>query len=96
MQAELQYKKREKKIAPSGWEAFNQKALYEAYEKRASNIPYSQEVLHCLFAIRNSSPSMTKTVLMPCRYSPIHKFLRKLADCVFNLYLLVPRCSANA
>ena len=44
MQAELQYKKREKKIAPTGWEAFNQKALYEAYEKRTSNIPYSQEV----------------------------------------------------
>lgn len=44
MQAELLYKKREKKIAPSGWEAFNQKALYEAYEKRTSNIPYSQEV----------------------------------------------------
>lgn len=45
VQAELLYKKREKKIAPSGWEAFNQKALYEAYEKRTSNIPYSQEVL---------------------------------------------------
>ena len=44
MQAELQYKKREKKIAPTGWEAFNQKALYEAYEKRTSDIPYTQEV----------------------------------------------------
>lgn len=43
-QAELLYKKREKKVAPTGWEAFNQKALYEAYEKRTSNIPYSQEV----------------------------------------------------
>jgi len=44
LQAELQYKKREKTIAPTGWEAFNQKALYEAYEKRTSDIPYTQEV----------------------------------------------------
>ena len=44
LQAELTYKKREKQVAPSGWEAFNQKALYEAYEKRTSNIPYTQEV----------------------------------------------------
>ena len=44
LQAELLYKKREKKIAPTGWEAFNQKALYDAYEKRTSDIPYSQEV----------------------------------------------------
>lgn len=44
MQAELLYKKREKTAAPTGWEAFNQKALYDAYEKRTSNIPYSQEV----------------------------------------------------
>ncbi|DBA76983.1 hypothetical protein WJX77_003955 [Trebouxia sp. C0004] len=42
-QAELQYKKREKTVAPTGWEAFNQKALYEAYEKRTSDIPYTQE-----------------------------------------------------
>ena len=55
VQAELLYKKREKKIAPSGWEAFNQKALYEAYEKRTSNIPYSQEVLYYSF---NSSLSL--------------------------------------
>lgn len=40
----MTYKKREKQVAPSGWEAFNQKALYEAYEKRTSNIPYTQEV----------------------------------------------------
>ena len=42
--AEQMYKKQDKKVAPTGWEAFNQKALYEAYERRAGNIPYSQEV----------------------------------------------------
>eukprot|EP00891_Asterochloris_glomerata_P007687 jgi/Astpho2/7687/Aster-02569 len=41
--AEQMYKKQDKKVAPTGWEAFNQKALYEAYERRAGNIPYSQE-----------------------------------------------------
>ena len=47
LQAELVYKKREKKVAPTGWEAFNQKALYDAYEKRTSDIPYTQEVDLC-------------------------------------------------
>ena len=34
-QAELQYKKKEKKTAPEGWDVFNSKALYDAYLKRA-------------------------------------------------------------
>ncbi|GAX82144.1 hypothetical protein CEUSTIGMA_g9572.t1 [Chlamydomonas eustigma] len=42
-QAELQYKKKEKKEAPDGWDVFNSKTLYNAYLKRAEKAPYSQE-----------------------------------------------------
>ena len=38
LQADLLYQEREKKIAPTGWEAFNQKALYDAYENLTSKI----------------------------------------------------------
>ncbi|CAI5986613.1 unnamed protein product [Closterium sp. NIES-65] len=41
--AESKYKKWEKKEAPFGWDAFNQQALYNAYEKRTGNIPYTEE-----------------------------------------------------
>lgn len=51
--AEQMYKKQDKKVAPTGWEAFNQKALYEAYERRAGNIPYSQEVRDAMKDSRN-------------------------------------------
>ena len=37
-QAELQYKKKEKKKAPEGWDVFNSKALYDAYLKRADKV----------------------------------------------------------
>jgi hypothetical protein len=37
-QAELQYKKREKKEAAFGWEIFNQKSLHNAYMKRAEKV----------------------------------------------------------
>lgn len=42
-QAEVQYKKREKKEAPAGWDVFNQRALYQAYLKRSDKVPYTQE-----------------------------------------------------
>lgn len=37
-QAELQYKKQEKKEAPAGWDVFNPKTLYNAYLKRAEKV----------------------------------------------------------
>eukprot|EP00873_Tetraselmis_striata_P023828 jgi/Tetstr1/444092/TSEL_003329.t2 len=40
--AELEYKKKAKKETPFGWDSFNQKALYNAYDKRASKIPYTK------------------------------------------------------
>ena len=43
-QAEAFYIKREKKAAPAGWEAFNNKTLFEAYERRAENLPVDLEV----------------------------------------------------
>ncbi|PIN02871.1 Cyclin D-interacting protein GCIP [Handroanthus impetiginosus] len=36
--AESKYKKWEKEPAPSGWDVFNQKTLYNAYKKRTKNI----------------------------------------------------------
>jgi hypothetical protein len=36
--AEAKYKKKEKKPAPFGWDAFNQQAVFNAAEKRASKI----------------------------------------------------------
>ncbi len=42
-QAEMQYKKKEKKETPFGWDSFNNKALYNAYLKRAEKVPYSAE-----------------------------------------------------
>lgn len=42
-QAGLQYKKKEKKDAPGGWDVFNSKALYNAYLKRAEKIPVDLE-----------------------------------------------------
>ena len=43
-QADALYKKQEKKRAPAGWEAFNNKTLFEAYEKRSNQIPIDFEV----------------------------------------------------
>ncbi|CAN1158821.1 Pre-mRNA-splicing factor syf2 [Linum perenne] len=36
--AEVKYKKWEKEPAPSGWDVFNQKSLYNAYKKRTKNV----------------------------------------------------------
>ncbi|WOH03685.1 hypothetical protein DCAR_0623084 [Daucus carota subsp. sativus] len=36
--AEMKYKKWEKEHAPSGWDVFNQKTLFNAYKKRTKNI----------------------------------------------------------
>lgn len=36
--AETKYKKWEKEHAPSGWDVFNQKTLFDAYKKRTKNI----------------------------------------------------------
>ncbi|KAG1677926.1 hypothetical protein FOA52_001344 [Chlamydomonas sp. UWO 241] len=41
--AELQYKKRDKKEKPSGWDVFNPKTLYASYKKRTETIPYTVE-----------------------------------------------------
>lgn len=41
--AELQYNKREKKEKPVGGDIFNPKSLYNAYKKRAENVPYTKE-----------------------------------------------------
>ncbi|KAL6762226.1 cyclophilin-like domain-containing protein [Haematococcus lacustris] len=41
--AGLQYKKKDKKQGPSGWQIFDQKSMYNAYMKRAEKVPYSQE-----------------------------------------------------
>ena len=43
-QAEAYYKKHEKKPAPAGWESFNQKTLFKAYDKRTKDIPVDLEV----------------------------------------------------
>ncbi|KAK9811222.1 hypothetical protein WJX72_000229 [[Myrmecia] bisecta] len=56
--AEAAYKKREKKEAPTGWEAFNQKSLYKAYEKRTANVPYTQEEYE---AMRSKDPEFYRT-----------------------------------
>ena len=37
--AAFKYEKAEKKAAPVGWEAFNQRTKAEAYDKRADKIP---------------------------------------------------------
>lgn len=71
MQAELQYKKREKTVAPTGWEAFNQKALYEAYEKRTSDIPYTQEVLTCTAASRHMHLLILVALMLPVVCIPL-------------------------
>mmetsp|Transcript_11808 Transcript_11808/g.15991 ORF Transcript_11808/g.15991 Transcript_11808/m.15991 type:complete len:538 (+) Transcript_11808:54-1667(+) len=42
-QAEAQYEKQKPKDTPFGWDVFNQKSLYRAYEKRTKNIPYTKE-----------------------------------------------------
>lgn len=42
-EAEAKYKKWEKKPAPFGWDAFNEKSLYNAYKKRAKKVPYTME-----------------------------------------------------
>mmetsp|Transcript_29203 Transcript_29203/g.64548 ORF Transcript_29203/g.64548 Transcript_29203/m.64548 type:complete len:498 (-) Transcript_29203:188-1681(-) len=42
-QAEQQYKKKERKETPEGWDVFNQKSLYNAYLKRAEKVPYTLE-----------------------------------------------------
>eukprot|EP00210_Caulerpa_lentillifera_P005651 g5404.t1 len=39
--AEDKHRKNEKKSAPFGWDVFNQKTLYKAYEKRADKVPYT-------------------------------------------------------
>ncbi|ONK58884.1 uncharacterized protein A4U43_C08F720 [Asparagus officinalis] len=41
--AEEKYKKWEKEPAPSGWDVFNQKTLYNAYKKRTKNIDCDME-----------------------------------------------------
>ncbi|KAK9677532.1 hypothetical protein RND81_11G149700 [Saponaria officinalis] len=41
--AEQKYKKWEKDPAPSGWDVFNQKTLYNAYKKRTKNISIDLE-----------------------------------------------------
>lgn len=41
--AETKYKKWEKEPAPSGWDVFNQKTLYNAYKKRTKNIEVDLE-----------------------------------------------------
>ncbi|GLC37960.1 hypothetical protein PLESTB_001498000 [Pleodorina starrii] len=41
--AALKYDKREKKGGPTGWGVFASENLYQAYLKRAENVPYSQE-----------------------------------------------------
>ena len=43
-QAEAFYKKNEKRPAPAGWEAFNQKTLFEAYERRVDGMEVDLEV----------------------------------------------------
>ncbi|GIL91074.1 hypothetical protein Vretimale_9509 [Volvox reticuliferus] len=41
--AALKYEKREKKGGPTGWGVFASENLYQAYLKRAENVPYTQE-----------------------------------------------------
>lgn len=41
--AETKYKKWEKDPAPSGWDVFNQKSLYNAYKKRTKNVEVDLE-----------------------------------------------------
>ncbi len=40
---QAKYIKSEKKPTPAGGEVFNQRALYNAYTKRAAKVPYSKE-----------------------------------------------------
>jgi len=41
--AAAKHKKKEKKEAAFGWDAFNQATLYRAYEKRTNKVPYTVE-----------------------------------------------------
>ena len=41
--AEQGYKKQKKKPSAFGWDVFNQKSLYNAYKKRASNVAVNLE-----------------------------------------------------
>ena len=43
-QAEAYYKKHEKRPAPAGWEAFNNKTLFEAYGRRVEGMEVDLEV----------------------------------------------------
>lgn len=42
--ADALYEKRKKKEAPVGWESFNQRTLYRAYEKRTANVDVDLQV----------------------------------------------------
>ncbi|PKA63046.1 hypothetical protein AXF42_Ash007842 [Apostasia shenzhenica] len=44
--AESKYKKWEKDPAPSGWDVFNQKTLYNAYKKRTKKIEVDMDAYH--------------------------------------------------
>ena len=87
MQAELQYNKREKKIAPTGWEAFNQKALYEAYEKRTSNIPCSQEVWHTFTASACASRNLLLLFWQLAGIAQRDNHLRPILPCRYDLLI---------
>eukprot|EP00803_Ostreobium_quekettii_P002717 evm.model.scf_361.10 EVM.evm.TU.scf_361.10 scf_361:88853-94390(-) len=41
--AQAKHEKQKEKPTPFGWDAFNQKTLYKAYEKRAEQVPYTLE-----------------------------------------------------
>lgn len=56
--AEL-YRKREKKAAPAGWEAFNNKTLFKAYERRTEDMHVDLEVRVFVFT-PDSRPGLLK------------------------------------
>ena len=52
------YEKKAKKVAPTGWEAFNQKTKAEAYEKRTAKIPVDLQVSSWSLLHRSQGTSM--------------------------------------
>ena len=50
-QAAAEYEKRKKKFKPTSETVFNQRAVFEAYDRRSESIPYTQVCVYKAFSI---------------------------------------------
>lgn len=62
-QAQHEYEKRKKKFKPTGETVFNQKAVYNAYERRSESVPYTQVSPFVLLWTCTSEQHRTSTAL---------------------------------